>query len=141
MNDTDALKIAMFYFIKYINHWVLALADLRARMMRIYDSLVTFREDKTYLRKFKPLQVVFPQWLQDVGFYNIRPELQSADPWKVRIVKDVPQQEPGSGDCGVFMLMFTMYLMFGLKLDFDSSHGHYFRKKIAVDIFTGKIAL
>ncbi|GAY43233.1 hypothetical protein CUMW_072960 [Citrus unshiu] len=27
-----------------------------------------------------------------------------------------------------------------LKLDFDSSHGHYFRKKIAVDIFTGNIA-
>ena len=72
------------------DHWVLALADLRARMMRIYDSLVTFREDKTYLRKFKPLQVVFPQWLQDVGFYNIRPKLQSVNPRKVRIVKDVP---------------------------------------------------
>ncbi|GAY45153.1 hypothetical protein CUMW_087350, partial [Citrus unshiu] len=102
------------------DHWVLARADLRARRMQIYDSLVTFREDKTYLHKFKPLQVVFPQWLQDVGFYNIRLELQSADSWKVRIVKDVPQQEPGSSDCGVFMLMFTMYLMFGLKLDFDS---------------------
>ncbi|KAH9725577.1 ULP PROTEASE domain-containing protein [Citrus sinensis] len=123
------------------DHWVLARADLRARRMRIYDLLVTFREDKTYLRKFKPLQVVFPQWLQNVGFYNIRSELQSADPWKVRIVKDVPQQSPGSGDCSVFMLMFTMYLMFGLKLDFDSSHGHYFRKKITVDIFTGDIAL
>ena len=123
------------------DHWVLARADLRARRVWIYDSLVTFREDKTYLRKFKPLQVVFLQWLQDVRFYNIRPELQSANLWKVRIVKNVPQQEPVSGDCGVFMLMFTMYLMFRLKLDFDSSHGHYFRKKIAVDIFTGNIAL
>ena len=104
--------------------------------MRIYDLLVTFRDDKTYLRKFKPLQVVFPQLLQDVGFYNIGPELQSANPWKVKIVKDVSQQEPESGDCGLFMLMFTMYLMFGLKLDFDRSHGHYFRKKIVVDIFT-----
>ncbi|KAL9453919.1 hypothetical protein AB3S75_009510 [Citrus x aurantiifolia] len=129
------------------DHWVLARADLRARRMWIYDLLVTFRKDKTYLRQFKPLQVVFPQWLQDVGFYNIRPELQSVDHWKVRIVKDVPQQEAGSGDCGIFMwmftmnLMFTMYLMFRLKLDFDSSHGHYFRKKIDVDIFTGDIAL
>ncbi|KAL9411273.1 hypothetical protein AB3S75_044963 [Citrus x aurantiifolia] len=111
------------------------------KRVQIYDSLVTFRDDKTYLCKFKPLQVVFPQWLQDVGFYNIQSELQSANPWKVRIVKDVPQQEPGSGDCGVFMLMFTMYLMFGLKLDFHGSHGHYFRKKIAVDIFTGDIVL
>ena len=51
------------------------------------------------------------------------------------------QQEPGNGDCGVFMLMFTMYLIFGLKLDFDDSHGQYFRKKIVVDIFKGDIAL
>ena len=66
---------------------------------------------------------------------------RTSNPSKVRIDKDVPQQEPGNGDCGVFMLMFTMYLMFGLKLDFDGSHEHYFRKKIVVDIFTGDIAL
>ncbi|GAY63585.1 hypothetical protein CUMW_226790 [Citrus unshiu] len=57
------------------DHWVLARANLRAKRVRIYDSLVTFHDEKIYLRKFKPLQVVFPQWLQDVGFYNIRPEL------------------------------------------------------------------
>ncbi|GAY60487.1 hypothetical protein CUMW_202330 [Citrus unshiu] len=95
------------------DHWVLARAALRAKRVRIYDSLVTFCNDKIYLQ---------------------------CQPLKVRIVKDVPQQESGSGDCGVFMLMFTMHLMFGLKLDFDSSHGHYFRKKIVVDIFTGNIA-
>ena len=39
------------------------------------------------------------------------------------------------------MLMFAMYLMFGLKLDFDGSHGQYFRKKIVVNIFTGDIDL
>ena len=53
----------------------------------------------------------------------------------------MPQQEPGIGDCGVFLLMFTMYLMFGLKLDFNDSHGECFRKKIAIDIFNDDIVL
>ena len=30
------------------------------------------------------------------------------------------QQQPGSGDCGVFMLMFMMYLMFKLQLIIES---------------------
>ena len=53
----------------------------------------------------------------------------------------MPQQEPGSGDCSIFILMFTIYLMFGFKLDFDGSHEQYLKKKIVVDIFTGDISL
>ena len=34
-----------------------------------------------------------------------------------------------------------MYLMFRLKLDFNGSHGDYFRKKIVVDIFNDDIKL
>ena len=68
-------------------------------------------------------------------------ELRSADPWKVIAVKSAPQQEPGIGDCGVFVLMVTMYLMFGLTLEFTTSHVEYFRKKIAVDIFNDDIIL
>lgn len=33
------------------------------------------------------------------------------------------QQGPGNDDCEVFMLMFTMYLIFKLKLDFSNSLG------------------
>ena len=40
-----------------------------------------------------------------------------------------------------FLLMFTIYLMVGLKLNFNSSHVEYFRKKIAVDIFNDDIVL
>ncbi|GAY61665.1 hypothetical protein CUMW_211790 [Citrus unshiu] len=94
-----------------------------------------------YKLKFKPLEVIFPRWLEYVGFYNIRPELRSADPWKVIVVKRAPQQELETGDCGVFVLMFTMYLMFGFKLEFNASHIEYFRKKIAVDIFNDDIVL
>ncbi|GAY33752.1 hypothetical protein CUMW_288190 [Citrus unshiu] len=65
----------------------------------IYDSLLTFRDDKRYKLKFKPLEVIFPRWLEYVGFYNIRPELRSEDPWKVIAVKSAPQQEPKTGDC------------------------------------------
>ncbi|GAY52682.1 hypothetical protein CUMW_143770 [Citrus unshiu] len=122
-------------------HWVLARVDFRKNKVWIYESLLTCREDKRYKLKFKPLEVIFPRWLEYVGFYNIRPELRSADPWKVIAVSSVPQQEPETGDCGVFVLMVTMYLMFGLRLEFNASHVQYFRKKIAVDIFNDDIVL
>ena len=49
----------------------------------------------------------------------------------------------------MFILMFTMYLMFKLRFDFNSTHGQdfnsthgqYFRRKIIVDIFNGDIRL
>ncbi|GAY45415.1 hypothetical protein CUMW_089340 [Citrus unshiu] len=122
-------------------HWVLARVHFRKNKVWIYDSLLTFRDDKRYKLKFKPLEVIFPRWLEYVGFYNIRPELWSEDPWKVIAVKSVPQQERGTGDCGVFVLMVTMYLMFGLILEFNASHVEYFRKKIVVDIFNDDIIL
>ncbi|GAY58953.1 hypothetical protein CUMW_190820 [Citrus unshiu] len=81
-------------------HWVLARVDFWKNKVWIYDSLLTFRDNKRYKLKFKSLEVIFPRWLEYVGFYNIRPELRSADPWKVVAVKSAPQQEPRTGDCG-----------------------------------------
>ncbi|KAH9716558.1 Receptor-like protein 13 [Citrus sinensis] len=96
MMDVDMLLI-------HVNldgaHWVLARVDFRKNKVWIYDSLLTCHDDKRYKLKFKPLEVIFPRWLEYVGFYNIRPELRSADPWKVIAVKSAPQQEPGTGDC------------------------------------------
>ncbi|KAK9229377.1 hypothetical protein WN944_022339 [Citrus x changshan-huyou] len=62
------------------NHWVVARVDFRRKQISIYDSVKEFREDKTYGQLLKPLQVIFPQWLEDVGFYDIRPNLRSAEP-------------------------------------------------------------
>ena len=123
------------------NHWVVARVDFQRKQIEIYDSMKEFREDKTYAQLFKPLQVIFPRWLEDVGFYNIRPNLHSAEPWKLVRVEDVRQQQPGSGDYEVFMLMFTMYLMFILQFHFDSCHGQYFKRKIVVDISNEDIML
>ncbi|KAH9667254.1 hypothetical protein KPL70_020965 [Citrus sinensis] len=136
MTDVDMLLIPVNLDGK---HWVLAQVDFRKNKVWIYDSLLTCRDEKRYRLKFKPLEVIFPRWLEYVGFYNIRPELRSADPWKVIAVRSAPQQECGTSDCGVFVLMVTMYLMFGLTLEFTTSHVEYFRKKIAVDIFNDDI--
>ncbi|GAY59192.1 hypothetical protein CUMW_192720 [Citrus unshiu] len=68
-------------------HWVLARVNFRKNKVWIYDSLLTCRDDKRYRLKFKPLEVIFPRWLEYVGFYNIRPELRSVDPWKVIAVR------------------------------------------------------
>ena len=53
------------------NYWVLARVDFRRKQISIYDSMKEFREDKTYGQLLKPLQVIFPQWLEDAGFYDI----------------------------------------------------------------------
>ena len=123
------------------NYWIVARVDLCKKNVWIYDSLVAVRDDKTYKDKFKPLEVIFPRWLEDVRFYNFRHDLRNADPWNVKICKGVPKQEPGSGNFGVFMLMITMYFMFGLRLNFTNGHGQYFKKKIGVDIFNGDTSL
>ncbi|GAY63521.1 hypothetical protein CUMW_226240 [Citrus unshiu] len=101
-------------------HWVLVRVDFRKNKVWIYDSLLTFRDDKRYKLKFKPLEVIFPQWLEYVGFYNIRPELQSTDPWKLRARHNKSPE---------------------LAIAFNASHVEYFKKKIAVDIFNDDIVL
>ncbi|GAY57337.1 hypothetical protein CUMW_178670 [Citrus unshiu] len=52
-------------------HWVLARVDFRKNKVWIYDSLLTCRDDMRYRLKFKQLEVIFPRWLEYVGFYNI----------------------------------------------------------------------
>lgn len=51
------------------------------------------RNNKTYNNPFKPLEVIFPRWLKDVGFYNILSNLQSTKSRKVVILKDAAQQD------------------------------------------------
>ena len=56
------------------DHWVLARIDFYKNKVWIYDSLLTFQDDKKYKFQFKPFEVIFPRWLKYIGFYNIRRE-------------------------------------------------------------------
>lgn len=40
------------------DHWVLARVDFRTNKIWIYDSLVTFRDDKTYKDQFRAFEVI-----------------------------------------------------------------------------------
>ncbi|GAY66809.1 hypothetical protein CUMW_251730 [Citrus unshiu] len=42
-------------------HWVVARVDFRKNKVWIYDSLLTFRDNKRYKLKFQPLEVTFPR--------------------------------------------------------------------------------
>ena len=98
-------------------------------------------DQKDFVQMMTPLTHILPKWLEYVGFYTDRPELNNNEQWKFIRVQGMPQQEAGSGDCGVFMLMFISYLMLSKKPNFDSSHVSFLRKKIAVDIFLGDIMI
>lgn len=64
----------------------------------------------------------------------------STDPYDVvRVTAGVPQQRPGSGDCGVFVLKITEYLCSGFPFNFGPHDGPLLRHKIAVSMLKDQI--
>ena len=122
-------------------HWICAQISLTRKQIRTMDLYITLIDQKDFVNMMAPLTHILPKWLEYVGFYIDRPELNNNEAWKFIRVQGMPQQEGGSGDCGVFMLMFISYLMLSKKPNFDSSHVSFLRKKIAVDIFLGDIMI
>ena len=62
-------------------------------------------------------------------------------PGKLSQLKVCHNKSPVLAIVVFFLLLFMMYLMFGLKLDFNGSHGNYFSKKNVVDVFNDDIVL
>ena len=63
--------------------------------------------------------------------------------WKFISLKNTTPQQKNSNDCGVYTLMYAIYLtdmlvQGGLSLDFDQSKMNCFRKKILLDALQGR---
>jgi hypothetical protein len=52
----------------------------------------------------------------------------------------LPQQGNGR-DCGVYSLLFGLYAVLAIPIDFTDRHMEYFRRKIAWDLLSGRIHL
>ena len=85
------------------DHWMLAKVVLYNKKVSIYDSMVAVCDFNMYKDLFKPLEFIFVWLLKDVRFYNILPKLRSVDPWKIILVKGLPQQRPCSDNCSIFL--------------------------------------
>ncbi|KAK9215783.1 hypothetical protein WN944_007789 [Citrus x changshan-huyou] len=75
------------------------------------------------------------------GFHRDCPMLRvSIDPYDVvRVTAGVPQQRPGSGDCGVFVLKIIEYLCSGFPFNFGPHDGPLLRHKIAVSMLKDQV--
>ncbi|KAL9422823.1 hypothetical protein AB3S75_034997 [Citrus x aurantiifolia] len=76
------------------------------------------------------------------GFHRERLTLRvSTDPYNVlRVTVGVPQQRPGSGDCGVFVLKIIEYLCTESPFNFGPHDGPILSQKIVASILIIKLS-
>ena len=78
------------------NHWVLAVVDLKRKVVSYYDSLLGRDEDvvRNLIR-----------WVIDEAKNKLNEEWDITE-WKEEYPSDIPRQENGD-DCGMFMLNYA----------------------------------
>ncbi|KAL9408575.1 hypothetical protein AB3S75_047032 [Citrus x aurantiifolia] len=79
--------------------------------------------------------------ITSLGFHRGYPMFRvSIDPYDaIRVTVGVPQQRPGSGDCGVFVLKIIEYLCSGSPFNFGPHDGLTLRQKIDVSMLKDQI--
>ena len=78
------------------NHWVLAVVDLKLKVVSYYGSC--HGRDEVVVRNLK-------RWVVDEAENKLNEEWDIAD-WKEEYPSDIPRQENGV-DCGMFMLSYA----------------------------------
>ncbi|XP_050067118.1 uncharacterized protein LOC126556005 [Anopheles maculipalpis] len=109
-------------------HWCMSTIDLRRKTIHYYDSMgapnnavLNALEDYLCQESLDKRKTPFDK--SGLTKQNIR---------------DCPRQKNGS-DCGVFSCMFAEYLTRDHPITFDQSNMKYFRRKMTVEIMSGKL--
>ncbi|KAK9185692.1 hypothetical protein WN943_026051 [Citrus x changshan-huyou] len=123
-------------------HWVAAEISFAERRITIYDPQTELIPTEQIIKWISCLRELLPRLLIACpGFHRDCPMLRvSTDPYDVvRVTAGVPQQRPGSGDCGVFVLKIIEYLCSGFPFNFGPHDGPLLRHKIAVSMLKDQI--
>lgn len=116
------------------NHWAMAVVDNRSGCIAVYDSLVG---------RSSNYQTLFKHWID--AEIQSKVELSDLNPshWDAGrahgIIGDVvaiPRQQNGH-DCGVFALLYALYLSVDCVFDFTQKDIVYWRQRISVEILHG----
>ena len=114
--------------------------DLKANQIWIYDSCVNGYSDREIYAEVQLIKKILLKWLAQNGFYNDQTEIDSTKSWKMTSIKEgILQQNTGSSDCGVFMLIFILSRIYNQLPKFDSEHEKFFRKKICFELVSNQI--
>ncbi|XP_075108863.1 uncharacterized protein LOC142180706 [Nicotiana tabacum] len=125
-------------------HWVLVFFDIAYRQLYAYDSMVSSHNHHVVESRVKKFSVIIPLHLsctdfygkrKDINFMNTKAYIEKhvTDPLNIQwMVAEIPQQNEGSLDCGVFVVAFAEYVSLGdLSIpaedlsDIDQHHRRY----------------
>ncbi|XP_044498339.1 uncharacterized protein LOC123220292 isoform X2 [Mangifera indica] len=130
----------VFFPINFDNqHWVCGVLDINEWRMYIYDSAQYTESIERVKKLLMPFRTL--THLMKASNFYISKGIPSPDPLptlQYRCVRDVPKQDVGSGDCGIFLLMFMEYLARDHPFNFTSAHSKRLRKRVATTIFQGR---
>ncbi|WMV57792.1 hypothetical protein MTR67_051177, partial [Solanum verrucosum] len=126
-------------------HWVLAVVELKNRVIRVYDSSLGSRK-RSIPHEIKMLSKMLPSYLMDSGFFaktertnfvdcdaykdnNSGSLLEAQVPFMVEFAKDIMQQKSDSLDCGLYVATFAEYLSDQIEPSYVDFLPEYLRKR------------
>ena len=117
-------------------HWVCGEIDLTEWCITVYDSSESYTTDfLVFSCAMSPYLMGVPLLLRASRYWDETSRSMRVDPLRLVRRVDVPQQRPGSGDCGVFTMVFAYCLSRGASFDSIGDDGMHLRREIAVRLF------
>ncbi|XP_069147173.1 uncharacterized protein [Solanum lycopersicum] len=126
-------------------HWVLAVVELKNRLIRVFDSSITTRK-QTIPHEIKMLSKMLPSYLLDSGFFEENERTKFADcqaykdnnngsllepqvPFMIDFTQDIPTQESDSLDCGLYVTAFAEYISDQINISYADFNPDYLRQR------------
>ncbi|XP_069145696.1 uncharacterized protein [Solanum lycopersicum] len=126
-------------------HWVLAIVELKNRVMRVFDSSISTRK-KTIPHEIKMLSKMLPSYLLDSEFFeeNERTKFSDCHAYKdnitgsildpqvsfmIEFAQENPKQECGSLDCGLYVTAFAEYMSDQINISYADFSPDYLRQR------------
>lgn len=79
-------------------HYFLVLFDLKIHIVYLLESAIRiYKSEHQKIFSFVKNKII--------------PQLKDSSPWKYIIPKHIPQQKWGSGDCGIFIMLYAKYII------------------------------
>ncbi|PON71779.1 Ulp1 protease family, C-terminal catalytic domain containing protein [Trema orientale] len=100
-------------------------------------TLKTDEDDDTIIEeKIEPMVTLLPILLDFLGLFAERKDDYGSALFKVEHCPDNPQQD-NTGDCRVFVIKYTQYLMHGYAIsEVTQDKMHFFRRKLTFELYS-----
>ncbi|XP_069145028.1 uncharacterized protein [Solanum lycopersicum] len=126
-------------------HWVLAVVELKNRLIRVFDSSISTRK-QTIPHEIKMLSKMLPSYLLDSEFFEENERTKFADcqaykdnnngsllepqvPFMIEFAQDIPTQESDSLDCGLYVTAFAEYISDQINISYADFNPDYLRQR------------